>query len=149
MSSQAEERKRTMGLLARAGLERLRGLWEDWPDKPGFTWLRQPESGLVMVRGRMGGSGDAFNLGEMTVTRCALRLEGGAIGQACVQGRSKEKARIAALVDALHQTPAAREAVRRMILLPLEEALEEGRKARAAETAATRVEFFTRVRGDN
>src|ERR1700744_4491144 len=41
---------------------------------PEFDWLRPPETGLAMVRGRVGGSGDPFNLGEATVTRATLRL---------------------------------------------------------------------------
>jgi alpha-D-ribose 1-methylphosphonate 5-triphosphate synthase subunit PhnG len=39
-------------------------------------WLRAPETGLMMVQGRAGGTGERFNLGEVTVTRCALRLPG-------------------------------------------------------------------------
>ncbi len=149
MSIATEERKWAMGILARAGDQALAELWSAWQPKPDFTWLRKPESGLVMVRGRMGGGGAAFNLGEMTVTRCALRIDEGIVGQACIEGRSKERAEISALVDALHQKPEERQAVRRDILQPLERVLEERRKARAAETADTRVEFFTRVRGDN
>ena len=148
MSVASEERKWAMGVLACAEVEALSGLWEAWPGKPAFTWLRKPESGLVMVRGRMGGEGAAFNFGEMTVTRCALQLDDGTLGQACVQGRSAAKAEVSALVDALHQRPGDREAVRREILLPLEEVRAAARKTLAAETAATRVEFFTMVRGD-
>ena len=144
-----EERKWALGVLARADAEALSTLWEAWPSKPGYTWLRKPESGLVMVRGRMGGEGAPFNLGEMTVTRCALRLKDGTQGHACVQGRSAAKAEVSALVDALHQRPGDREAVRQEILLPLERSMTAARAAAAAETAASRVEFFTMVRGDN
>ena len=149
MTLGVEERRRAMGLLARAETAMLSELWRDWPDKPAFTWLRKPESGLVMVRGRMGGEGAAFNLGEMTVTRCALRLDDGTVGHAYVQGRSAEKAEVAALVDALHQRDEDRTAVSSAILEPIGQALEAERKAAAAETAATRVDFFTMVRGDS
>ena len=148
-SNAIEERKWAMGVLACADAEALSALWAAWPRKPAFTWLRKPESGLVMVRGRMGGDGAAFNLGEMTVTRCALRLDDGTQGHACVQGRSAAKAEVSALVDALHQRPEDREAVRHEILMPLADARAAARKAAAEETAATRVEFFTMVRGDN
>lgn len=149
VSIAAEERKWVMGLLARADPAALSELWTAWPNKPAFTWLRQPESGLVMVRGRTGGEGAAFNLGEMTLTRCALRLEDGIVGHAYVEGRSAEKAEVAALVDALHQRPGDQEAVRRRILEPLEQSLAAAKAAAAAETAATRVEFFTLVRGED
>lgn len=148
MEIEVKERKWAMGLLARADHPRLAKLWAAWPDKPEFSWLRKPERGLVMVQGRRGGEGAAFNLGEMTVTRCALRLSDGTRGHAYVQGRSTEKAEISALVDALHQRPGDRDAVREEILMPLDRSLQDKRQAAAAETAATRVEFFTLVRGE-
>lgn len=149
MSIAIEERKWAMGLLARADTASLSELWSVWPNKPAFDWLRKPESGLVMVRGRMGGEGAPFNLGEVTVTRCALRLEDGVVGHAYVKGRSAAKAEIAALVDALHQRPEDRDAVRQGILEPLECSLAAANEAAASETAATRVEFFTLVRGED
>lgn len=149
MSIAIEERKWAMGLLARADPVALSELWSAWPNKPAFAWLRKPESGLVMVRGRTGGEGAAFNLGEMTVTRCALRLEDGVVGHAYVKGRSATKAEVAALVDALHQRSEDREAVRQGILEPLERSLAAANEATASETAATRVEFFTLVRGED
>ncbi|SEP94506.1 alpha-D-ribose 1-methylphosphonate 5-triphosphate synthase subunit PhnG [Thalassovita taeanensis] len=141
-----------MSLLAKAPAIRLTALWAAFDAKPAFDWLRAPEVGGAMVRGRMGGTGGAFNLGEMTVTRCSLRLtdgaENGVIGHAYVQGRDKTKAEIAALVDALMQTPSAN-AVKSAVLEPL---LTEGKAAktdRAAKAAATKVEFFTMVRGED
>ena len=35
--------------------------------------LRRPEAGLVMVRGRTGGGGAPFTLGEWRVTRCSVQ----------------------------------------------------------------------------
>ncbi|SIO05268.1 alpha-D-ribose 1-methylphosphonate 5-triphosphate synthase subunit PhnG [Rhodovulum sp. ES.010] len=138
-----------MGLLAKAPAETLGELWKSLGPEPGFVWLRPPETGGVMVRGRMGGTGAPFNLGEMTVTRCALRLEGGeAVGHAYVQGRDKDKARRAALADALMQTDRADD-VRTRLLEPLAAGLAEARRARAGRAAATKVEFFTMLRGED
>jgi len=82
-----QSRSEWMGLLARSGIEALRDAWGVLNLSPEFEWLRAPETGAVMVRGRAGGSGKPFNLGEMTVTRCALRLlDDGVIGHAYVQG---------------------------------------------------------------
>ncbi len=67
--------------------------------------MRGPEGGLVMVRGRAGGGGAPFNLGEMTVTRCTVRLGSGLVGHAYVAGREPRRAELAALVDALMQDP--------------------------------------------
>lgn len=142
------ERKTRMSLLAKAPAQLLADLWGKMDDKPEFEWLRAPEVGGAMVRGRMGGTGAAFNLGEMTVTRCSLRLADGVVGHAYVQGRDKSKARIAALVDALMQGPEAAR-IQRAILDPLGEQTEAKRTARAAKAAATKVEFFTMMRGED
>jgi len=142
------DRKTWMSLLAKAPAADLARLWEAHGAAPGFTWLRAPEVGAVMVRGRAGATGAPFNLGEMSVTRCSLRLKDGAVGHAYVQGRDKDKARIAALVDALMQGAGAA-ALRSAVLEPLERGLADVAQARAAKAAATKVEFFTMVRGEN
>jgi alpha-D-ribose 1-methylphosphonate 5-triphosphate synthase subunit PhnG len=141
---QESERREWMGLLARAPL----ALLEDWASRQpphAQSWLRRPETGLVMVRARAGGTGAQFNLGEMTVTRCVLRIAGAASGVAYVQGRSARKAEIAALADALLQTT-SRESVQRELLAPVRAHLgaEAARRQRRAQ--ATKVEFFTLAR---
>lgn len=143
-----DERKAWMSLLAKAPATELARLWEAFGAEPGHAWLRAPEAGGVMVRGRAGATGAPFNLGEMTVTRCSLKLESGEVGHGYVQGRDKGHARQAALVDALMQTGEAAE-VRAAILDPLAEAQETARAARAAKAAATKVDFFTMVRGED
>lgn len=142
------DRKEWMGLLARAPADALDRLWQGLGIAPAFRWLRVPETGGVMVRGRMGGTGAPFNLGEMTVTRCALALEDGAVGHAYVQGRDKRHAEQAALVDALMQGAEAGR-LRAGLLEPLAARMRAIQDARAARAAATKVEFFTLVRGDD
>lgn len=148
-----QARKHWMGLLARSRPGTLAALWRDFPEgaaacnDAAITWLRRPETGMVMVRGRAGAVGDPFNLGEMTVTRASLRLPCGTIGHAYVQGRDHEKARLAALVDALMAGPLAAR-VDAAILQPLATAEAEMRATRASQAAATQVAFFTMVRGE-
>lgn len=139
-----KDRQGWMGLLARAKPARLAALM---PDLPPHSVLRGPEVGAVMVRGRVGGSGQPFNLGEMTVTRCSVRLATGAVGHAHVQGRDKAHALRAAVVDALMQGDAA--AIRAQVLDPLDAEETTARATRAAKAAATKVEFFTLVRGED
>lgn len=141
------ERRAWMGLLARAPSAELARLWAIRGDTPRFDWLRPPETGTVMLRGRAGGIGAPFNLGEMTVTRASLRLACGTDGHAWVQGRDRAKAETAALIDALMQTSAAT-GLRADILEPLAETEHARRAVRARKSAATRVEFFTMVRGE-
>lgn len=144
----AAARKAWMSLCAKAPPARLAALFDALGDRPGYTWLRAPEVGGVMLRGRMGGTGAPFNIGEMSVTRCALELDTGEVGHAYVQGRDKEHATRAALVDALMQTGVAG-AVRDTVLDPLEAEMLAAKAARAAKAAATKVDFFTMARGED
>ncbi len=141
-------RRAWMGLLAKAPAERLAALWEAAGLAPEAAWLRRGECGAVMVRGRQGGTGAPFNLGEMTVTRAAVQLPSGVVGHAYVAGRDKAKAELAALCDALMQTEAAPR-VEAEILAPLRREAEAAAESRARRAAATKVEFFTMVRGED
>lgn len=134
-----------MGLLARARPERLAELV---PDLPPHSLLRAPEIGAVMVQGRQGGTGAPFNLGEMTVTRCAVRLACGAVGHAWVQGRDRDHARRAAVLDALMQTDRAAD-LAATVLTALAADETARHEAQARKAGATRVEFFTLVRGED
>lgn len=137
-------RQTWLGLLARAPLDIL----EAWAagGVPPHTWLRRPETGLVMLRGRAGGTGARFNFGEMTVTRCALRIASGEAGIAYVQGRSQRHAELAALADGMLQARARAPAVQRDLIAPLQAQLAQRRHRERARAQATRVEFFTLVR---
>jgi alpha-D-ribose 1-methylphosphonate 5-triphosphate synthase subunit PhnG len=115
---------------------------------PAHENLREPENGLVMVRGRIGGDGAPFNLGEATVSRAAVRLASGEIGFGYSLGRDRDKARLIAICDALIQTSDHADAVEAQVLAPLRERMLAERSRKAAETAATRVDFYTMVRGE-
>ncbi len=141
-------RKNAMGLLARATLDELDAAWEALADKPEVHPVRGPETGLVMVRGRIGGGGDPFNLGEATVSRATIRLSTGEIGHGQLLGTDKERARLAAIFDALSQRDGNRAEVE-ALLGRVAERLSKEERRKAEETAATRVDFFTMVRGDD
>lgn len=143
-----EDRKRTMALLARASVAELQAGLQAVDPQPEVFAVRGPETGLVMVRGRIGGGGDAFNLGEATVSRATVRLGSGEIGHGQQLGNDREKARLAAIFDALFQTPDHRRTVDDLVDAVARRIDAEDRR-HAEETAATRVDFFTMVRGDN
>lgn len=111
--------------------------------------LRAPETGLMMLRGRMGASGAAFNLGEATVTRCAVRIGAGREGHAYVMGRNAAHARLAAICDALLQDPESSGSVSEKVIAPLEAKLRAKQVEASTKAAATKVDFFTMVRGDD
>lgn len=141
-------RKAWLGLLAKSPAADVARLWAQRGTEPEYSVLRAPEIGGVMVRARAGAVGAAFNLGEMSVTRASVKLGCGAVGHGYVQGRSKDHALQAALIDALMQTDDA-EAVDAAILKPLRDSLAARRDHRAAKAAATKVDFFTMVRGED
>ncbi|MEX3954647.1 phosphonate C-P lyase system protein PhnG [Trinickia sp. EG282A] len=149
------ERRRWLAQLARAPRATLECALEavcDGMPLPAFDWLRAPQTGLAMVRGRIGGTGDPFNVGETTVTRAVLRLKSrdgvGLVGVAYQLGRDKRRAELAALADAMLQSPRWRDAVRDRLLAPLARTLDEARRERTESTASTRVDFYTMVRGE-
>ena len=148
MSDPNAARKDWLGLLAKSPAGDVAKLWVALKFEPEHTVLRLPEIGGVMVRGRAGAVGAAFNLGEMTVTRASVKLVDGTVGHGYVQGRGKNHALQAALVDALMQTVAA-EAVEVGVLSPLRAAMKQGKANRSAKAAATKVDFFTMVRGED
>ena len=119
-----DERRQWLSILAKAQPGEVIAAWEDLSERPAYSALRAPETGLVLVRGRMGGAGDAFNMGEMTVTRAAVRLES----------------------DAMMQAPALRPTVEGAVVARLARAQAERRDTAARKAAATKVDFFTMVR---
>lgn len=136
-------RQRWMSVLARASAEAIAARLAGAPELPPSTLLRGPESGLVMLRGRAGGGGSPFNLGEMSVTRCTVRNGAGFVGHAYVQGRDQRQARLAAELDAALQDPARHDALEQAVIAPLAAAQQAARDEAAAKAAATRVQFFT------
>jgi alpha-D-ribose 1-methylphosphonate 5-triphosphate synthase subunit PhnG len=115
---------------------------------PACEDLREPENGLVMVRGRIGGDGAPFNLGEATVSRAAVRLSTGEVGFGYTLGRDREKARLIALCDAMVQSNGFDAVIEAQVVVPLRAAMIERQNRKDAEAAATRVDFYTLVRGE-
>ena len=149
MDSDNSNRRRRIGLLASAPADRLESLFADAGLPEAHEALRGPETGLVTLRGRTGGGGAPFNLGEATVTRATVRTPDGSIGHSLMLGSDIRKARLAAIVDALAAGPQHGAAIEQTVLAPLELEQAERDLRRREEAAATRVEFFTLVRGED
>jgi alpha-D-ribose 1-methylphosphonate 5-triphosphate synthase subunit PhnG len=146
-NSRQAQRKAAMMVLAHSDAAEIGGYLETIT-LPAYENLREPENGLVMVRGRIGGDGAPFNLGEATVSRAAVRLASGEVGFGYTLGRDREKARMIALCDALVQSNEFSAAVEGNVLAPLRAAMMATQARKAAERAATRVDFYTLVRGE-
>ncbi|HVH81181.1 MAG TPA: phosphonate C-P lyase system protein PhnG, partial [Stellaceae bacterium] len=127
--------------------------WDALEDKPAYRMLRASETGLVMLRGRIGGTGQPFNVGEMTMTRAAVQLldrAGGVsrTGFGYVAGRSARRAELVAVFDALLQDPARSETVAAAVVSPLAVQQQRTKAERAAKVSDSKVDFFTMVRGE-
>lgn len=136
-----------MALLSRAPLPLLEQALSKHMDAAP-QWLRRPETGLYMVQGRAGGTGERFNLGEITVTRCALRVggEGSPVGVSYVLGRNHRQAQLAAMADALLQDPSQHDTLDTTVLNPVRQHLAITQARRAARAQSTKVDFFTVAR---
>jgi alpha-D-ribose 1-methylphosphonate 5-triphosphate synthase subunit PhnG len=141
------QRKLAMAVLALSDAADISGRL-DAIALPAHENLREPENGLVMVRGRIGGDGAPFNLGEATVSRAAVRLSTGEVGFGYTLGRDRQKAQMIALCDAMVQSDQFAGSVEANVIAPLRAAIVAKQNRQAAETAATRVDFYTLVRGE-
>lgn len=142
-------RRAAMAVLAEADAAEIAGFLETIGPLPAHAELRPPENGLVMLRGRIGGDGAPFNMGEATVSRAVVRLATGEIGFGYVLGRDRAKARLISLCDALLQNSAYDAILESKVISPIRARIAAARDAAARQVAATKVEFFTLVRGED
>jgi alpha-D-ribose 1-methylphosphonate 5-triphosphate synthase subunit PhnG len=141
-------RAQWMSLLAQAEPAELATAMEAFaPPADATTWLRPPQTGLYMLRGRVGGTGPQFNLGEVSVTRCSVQI-GERIGHAWVRGSNSRHAELAACADALMQDAEQAPRLQAQVVEPLRQSLNRRREAASRKAAASKVEFFTVVRGE-
>lgn len=146
VQSTMTQRQEWMQVLAHAGDDLQQ--FEEQLAAFEYRYIRIPETGMVMARGRTGGTGQAFNVGEVTVTRCVVRLDDdGTTGYSYVLGRSQRNASIAALVNALLQGANSQQWMQ-TIIRPLQQAQQQRRTQRESEVAGSKVNFFTMVRGE-
>lgn len=141
-------RKRWLGVLARASRHELESALMPLENLPVVEHVRAPEPGMIMLRGRVGGTGDAFNLGEASVTRCAVRFGSGPLGVGYTLGRDRRKAELIAMFDALLQDDAHHARISLDVVQPLASSQALKRAMTSAAAATSKVEFFTFVRGE-
>jgi alpha-D-ribose 1-methylphosphonate 5-triphosphate synthase subunit PhnG len=142
-------RQRLLSVLARSSGPDLLAHWKKTGLDPVVDVLRGPESGLVALQGRAGGTGQPFHVGEVSATRVTVRIGSGQVGHAMISGRDARKVQLVAVIDALAQDPAQADMIEREIVAPLEQLARAADARVRRETAATRVNFFTMVRGED
>lgn len=148
-----EKRKHWMSVLAQASFEKLSTLWQQSQTQhglaPDYTIIRPAEIGLAQVRARMGSTGRQFNIGDVTITRAAVQLAGGEMGYSYLQGRNKQHAELAAVLDGLLQADQYHVVIFAQIISPLAADKQAERELRQHEVASSKVDFFTMVRGED
>ncbi len=142
-------RQEWLSVLAKADSAQLEQLWANCDLDIQWQPIRAVESGLIQLQGRMGGTGNRFNLGDMTVSRAAVKINGGYEGFGYVAGLNRLHCERMALLDAMMQSPEYRDVLQQRVIAPLAATAEENRKIRAEKIAATKVDFFTVVRGED
>jgi alpha-D-ribose 1-methylphosphonate 5-triphosphate synthase subunit PhnG len=143
-----EERQKWIGVLSKSSCRELEDAWQEISEKPDYQHLRKPETGIIMARARAGGSGIRFNLGEITATRCTVKTDEGYVGCSYVMGRNHRHAELAALFDALLQNPGHQLKLLNRVILKLKVSHEKRKEKISKKSAATKVDFFTMVRGE-
>ena len=137
-----------MSILAKSSSRELEDAWQEMLEKPKYKHLQKPETGGIMVRGRAGGSGIRFNLGEVTATRCTIQIVKGHVGSAYVMGRDHRHAELAAIFDALLQDPLHHPEISSKVVSRLKVSCDKRKEEISKKSAATKVDFFTMVRGE-
>ncbi len=145
-SSAIAVRQRAHGLIAKSPHEMVRDLFDRIENLPNIKQVRPTDTGLIMVRGKVGGDGARFNLGELPLTRAALRIDGGQVGIGYVAGRNSDHAELAALADAMVQSETWGGVLEEKVLVPLADAVRDKKTENGRKAAATKVDFFTMVR---
>ena len=143
-----KERQHWISILAKSSSLELEDAWQEVPEKPEYRHLHKPETGSIMVRGRAGGSGNRFNLGEVTATRCTIQIEKGHVGSAYVLGCDHRHAELAAIFDALLQDPLHHPEISNRVVSRLKVSHDKRKEEVSKKSAATKVDFFTMVRGE-
>lgn len=143
-----QARQKWLSVLARASCTELEQAFTELGPLPPLEHVRPAEAGMFMLRGRIAGSGDAFNLGEATVTRCALRVGASALGVGYALGRDRRKAELIAVFDALLQGKFQPAQIQRDVIEPMSFRQAQERDAASRQAATSKVEFFTMVRGE-
>ena len=149
MNTNNESRRKWLSVLARASRLELEQALIPLGVMPPIEHVRPTEPGMVMIRGRIGGTGDSFNLGEASVTRCALRMGAGPLGVGYVLGRDRRQAELVAIFDALLQDDSRLAHIQSEVIDPLARQQALQRSAISRSAATSKVEFFTFVRGES
>lgn len=146
---QTQQRQQLLTTLAKSSLSDIKRFWQQSPDEYDYETIREPHTGMVMAVARAESRGEPFNLGEVSVSRCALRLSSGEMGVGYVMGRNCEHALYVAILDALAQNSNQYEVILQQVIKPLQCEIENKRLKQKRETAQTKVDFLTMVRGED
>lgn len=148
MNWENTSRQHWLSVLARMTIQELTDARSALEMCPPYENVREPQSGLMMAEGRAGGSGGRFNLGQISVSRAAVRLNTGELGIGYCLGQNEAQAELIALFDALLQTDRQNE-LSAAVIEPAHRKQRAAADLKSRKAASSKVDFFTMVRGDN
>lgn len=135
-------RQHWISVLSHSAFDELASRWHSLDLQPDFRLIRPAEIGLLQLQGRMGASGNPFNIGDGTFTRAVVQLAEGPLGYGYVLGRQREQAELAALLDALLQTR-LHASLMEVVIAPLAALHRQRQGERTRQVATSKVDFFT------
>lgn len=134
------DRKKRFEILARADSATLSPIAEEVLRTAKVDVLKKPETSLVMLRALDSITGDPFNMGEVLVTECEVRL-GNHVGYSLIMGEEPERALAAAIIDAALESGRASAPSIEGKLWQEEQRLRTERRQENALIGRTRVNF--------
>lgn len=149
LGDNVSDRQHWMAVLANANFQDLYKHWQALNLDPVCEIVRGPEVGLAKLQGRIGGTGERFNVADTLISRATIRLQDGTLGFAYLRGRAKQHALLAAMVDALLQQTEHGERLMELLIKPLFALQEQVYLQKQQKAATSKVDFFTLIRGED
>jgi len=143
-----KQRQEWIALLAKADPFLLKKAEKQLGKGIEYAYITKPETGMIMVRARADNKKSGFCLGEISVTKCILKIEKKIMGYAMVMGSDHDHAKNAALFDGLLQIPEYSSKLMQTLIPELKKISRNEKKKQAKQNQDTKVEFFTMKRGE-
>ncbi|MFQ5904751.1 MAG: phosphonate C-P lyase system protein PhnG [Candidatus Binatia bacterium] len=134
------DRKKRFEILAQADSATLLPIADEILRAIEVDVLKKPETSLVMLRALDSVTGRPFNVGEVFVTECEVRL-GNHVGYSLIMGEEVERALAAAVIDVALESGQGSASSIEESLWQEEQHLQTNRKEEIALIGRTRVNF--------
>lgn len=115
---------------------------------PQFSFVRRPHHASVALRARSSRTGVLFEPGEMTMTRCIIKIDPDVFGYAYVGGRNLRHAALAALLDAVLQRGGDQQMLVQTLISELKSLIDRRQEQVRRQAQASAVDFSVQMQGE-